>query len=77
MGCGAMGLGVAQVCAQVGIPTVAVKATPGSTDKIRSGLEKSLAKMVEMCIRDRSTRWHRHGFGFRLAGAAGSGEDFR
>ena len=32
MGCGAMGLGVAQVCAQAGIPTVAVKATPGSTD---------------------------------------------
>lgn len=47
MGCGAMGLGVAQVCAQAGIPTVAVKATPGSTDKLRSGLEKSLAKMVE------------------------------
>lgn len=47
MGCGAMGVGVAQVCAQAGIPTVAVKATPGSTDKIRSGLEKSLAKMVE------------------------------
>jgi 3-hydroxyacyl-CoA dehydrogenase len=47
MGCGAMGLGVAQVCAQAGIATVAVKATPGSTDKIRSGLDKSLAKMVE------------------------------
>ena len=47
MGCGAMGLGVAQVCAQAGIPTVAVKATPGSTDKIRAGLEKSLGKMVE------------------------------
>jgi 3-hydroxybutyryl-CoA dehydrogenase len=47
MGCGAMGLGVAQVCAQAGIPTVVVKATPGSTDKIRAGLEKSLAKMVE------------------------------
>ena len=47
MGCGAMGLGVAQVCAQAGIPTIAVKATPGSTDKIRSGLEKSLGKMVE------------------------------
>lgn len=47
MGCGAMGLGVAQVCAQAGIPTVAVKATPGSTDKIRSNLEKSLAKIVE------------------------------
>ena len=47
MGCGAMGLGVAQVCAQAGIPTVAVKATPGSTDKIRLGLEKSLSKVVE------------------------------
>jgi len=47
MGCGAMGLGVAQVCAQAGIPTVAVKATPGSTDKIRAGLDKSLSKMVE------------------------------
>jgi len=47
MGCGAMGLGVAQVCAQAGFPTVAVKATPGSTDKIRAGLDKSLSKMVE------------------------------
>jgi len=47
MGCGAMGLGVAQVCAQVGISTVAVKATPGSVEKIRAGLEKSLAKVVE------------------------------
>ncbi len=47
MGCGAMGLGVAQVCAQAGISTVAVKATPGSTDKIRSGLDKSLGKLVE------------------------------
>ena len=47
MGCGAMGLGVAQVCAQAGIATVAVKATPGSTDKLRAGLEKSLGKMVE------------------------------
>ena len=47
MGCGTMGLGVAQVCAQAGIPTVVVKATPGSTDRVRIGLEKSLAKMVE------------------------------
>ena len=47
MGCGAMGLGVAQVCAHAGIPTVAVKATPGSTDKVRSGLEKSLGKAIE------------------------------
>lgn len=47
MGCGAMGLGVAQVCVQAGIPTVAVKATPGSIDKIRNGFDKSLGKMVE------------------------------
>ena len=56
MGCGAMGLGVAQVCAQAGLPTVAVKATPGSTDKIRLGLEKSLGKMVE---RGKMTAEHR------------------
>ncbi len=56
MGCGAMGLGVAQVCAQAGIATIAVKATPGSTDKIWSGLEKSLAKMVE---RGKMTAEHR------------------
>ncbi|MBK8119595.1 MAG: 3-hydroxyacyl-CoA dehydrogenase family protein [Sulfuritalea sp.] len=56
MGCGAMGLGVAQVCAQAGIPTVAVKATPGSTDKLRAGLEKSLGKMVE---RQKMTAEHR------------------
>ena len=47
IGCGSMGLGIAQVCAQAGISAVAVKATPGSTDKIRAGLDKSLGKMVE------------------------------
>lgn len=47
IGCGTMGLGVAQVIAQAGIPVVSVKATPGSTDKIKDGLEKSLSKSVE------------------------------
>ena len=47
MGCGTMGLGVAQVCAQAGISTIAVKATPGSTDKLWARLEKSFGKMVE------------------------------
>ncbi len=47
VGCGAMGLGMAQVCAQGGVPVVAVKATPGSTDKIQAGLEKSLGKLVD------------------------------
>ena len=47
IGCGTMGLGVAQVIAQAGIPVVSVKATPGGLDKVQAGLEKSLAKSVE------------------------------
>lgn len=47
IGCGAMGLGVAQVCAQAGLVTVAVKATSGSTTSLRTKLESSLSKMVE------------------------------
>lgn len=47
MGCGTMGLGVAQVCIQSGIDTVAVKATPGSTDKVRMKVEKSMQRIVE------------------------------
>ena len=47
IGCGTMGLGVAQVTAQSGIDTVAVKATPGSTDRAQAALEKSLGRLVE------------------------------
>ncbi|MFZ0256225.1 MAG: 3-hydroxyacyl-CoA dehydrogenase NAD-binding domain-containing protein, partial [Gammaproteobacteria bacterium] len=47
IGCGTMGLGVAQVCIQSRIDTVAVKATPGSTDKLRTKVEKSLQRIVE------------------------------
>lgn len=47
IGCGTMGLGVAQACAQAGLDTVAVKATPGSTDKAQASIEKSLARSVE------------------------------
>ena len=47
IGTGAMGLGIAQVTAAAGIPTVAVKATPGATEKIKGKLEKSLARLVE------------------------------
>jgi len=47
IGCGTMGLGVAQVIAQAGIPVVSVKATPGPVDKIRDGLVKTLDKSVE------------------------------
>jgi 3-hydroxybutyryl-CoA dehydrogenase len=47
IGCGTMGLGVAQVCIQSGIETIAVKATPGSTEKARMKVEKSLQRLVE------------------------------
>jgi len=47
VGTGTMGLGIAQVCAQSGYPVVAVKATPGSTDKAKRSVETGLGKMVE------------------------------
>lgn len=47
IGCGTMGLGVAQVAAQAGYDTVAVKATRGPTDKVQQRLEKTLANSVE------------------------------
>ncbi len=56
MGCGTMGVGVAQVCAQAGFPTVAVKATPGPVDKVRDGLAKSLGRSVERGKMDPAVR---------------------
>jgi len=47
IGTGAMGLGIAQVTAAAGFPTVAVKATPGGIEKASGKLEKSLAKLLE------------------------------
>ena len=47
LGCGNMGLGIAQVSAQAGIPTVLAKATPGAVDGPRGKIEKSLAREVE------------------------------
>lgn len=46
VGLGAMGLGVVQVAGQAGFEVVAVKATPGSTDKAAAGLDKALGKLV-------------------------------
>lgn len=46
VGLGAMGLGVVQVAAQAGFDVVAVKATPGSTEKASGKLDKSLGKLV-------------------------------
>ncbi len=47
IGTGTMGLGITQVCAQAGRTVVAVKATPGSTDKAQASVDKSLSRIVE------------------------------
>lgn len=47
IGTGVMGLGIAQVCAQAGIPVTAVKATPGSWEKAKATLGGGLEKSVE------------------------------
>ncbi len=47
IGTGTMGLGITQVCAQAGRQVVAVKATPGSTDRAQATLDKGFARMVE------------------------------
>jgi len=47
VGCGTMGLGVAQVAAQAGFPVVAVKATPGPADKARANLARTLDRGIE------------------------------
>jgi 3-hydroxybutyryl-CoA dehydrogenase len=47
IGTGTMGLGVAHVCAQSGLSVVAIKATPGSWDKAKGSLQRTLDKTVE------------------------------
>jgi len=47
IGSGTMGFGIAQVCAQAGIATIVVKATPGAVDKPKAKFESGLAKAVE------------------------------
>ncbi|MCU0839399.1 MAG: 3-hydroxyacyl-CoA dehydrogenase family protein [Rhodospirillales bacterium] len=47
IGTGAMGLGIAQVCAHNGFPVTAVKATPGSWERAKTTVEKSFGRIVE------------------------------
>jgi 3-hydroxybutyryl-CoA dehydrogenase len=47
VGCGLMGSGIAQVCAQAGIPTVVREVSPELVEKGLKGIEKNLARLVE------------------------------
>lgn len=47
VGAGQMGIGIAEVVAKAGIPTVVIKATPGAPDEAVRRIERSLAKAVE------------------------------
>jgi len=47
VGCGLMGSGIAQVCAQAGLPTIVREVSPELLDKGLKGIEKNLARLVE------------------------------
>ncbi len=47
VGLGAMGAGIAQLCIQAGLPTVAREMTPELCERARSGIERQLARSVE------------------------------
>jgi len=47
VGCGLMGSGIAQVCAQAGFTTVVREVSPDIVDKGLKGIEKNLARLVD------------------------------
>jgi 3-hydroxybutyryl-CoA dehydrogenase len=47
VGCGLMGSGIAQVCAQAGFQTVVREVSPELVEKGLKGIEKNLARLVE------------------------------
>src|SRR5713101_6115415 len=47
VGCGLMGSGIAQVCAQAGFPTVVREVSAEIVDKGLKSIEKNLARLVE------------------------------
>ena len=47
VGCGLMGSGIAQVCAQVGFQTVVREVSAELLEKGLKGIEKNLARLVE------------------------------
>jgi 3-hydroxybutyryl-CoA dehydrogenase len=47
VGCGLMGSGIAQVCAQAGFPTMVREVSPEIVDRGLKGIEKNLGRLVE------------------------------
>jgi len=47
VGCGLMGSGIAQVCAQAGLPTVVREVSPEIVEKGLKSIDKNLARLVE------------------------------
>jgi len=47
VGCGLMGSGIAQVCAQAGFPTIVREVSPELVEKGLKGIEKNLTRLVE------------------------------
>ena len=47
LGGGQMGTGIAEAAASKGVEVALIKATPGSSDKARGSIEKSLGRLVE------------------------------
>jgi len=47
VGCGLMGSGIAQVCAQAGFPTVVREVSPELVDRGLNGIEKNLSRSVD------------------------------
>jgi 3-hydroxybutyryl-CoA dehydrogenase len=47
VGCGLMGSGIAQVCAQAGFQTIVSEVSPELVEKGLKGIEKNLARLVE------------------------------
>ncbi|KAF0138548.1 MAG: 3-hydroxybutyryl-CoA dehydrogenase [Rhodospirillaceae bacterium] len=56
IGTGTMGLGIAQVVAVAGLDVIAIKATPGSTEKAMQALGNSLTRLVERGKMDEATK---------------------
>jgi 3-hydroxybutyryl-CoA dehydrogenase len=68
VGCGLMGSGIAQVCAQAGFATVVREVSPELIEKGLKGIEKNLARLVEKGVFSEAAKGEIRG---RLKGTTG------